>query len=64
MDACHLLLGHPWQYDRQAIHDGLKNTYSFKKDGVKIVSAPLKRSLLGKSGPKATLCPSQCSLRH
>ncbi|MED6224984.1 hypothetical protein PIB30_117159 [Stylosanthes scabra] len=21
MDACHLLLGRPWQYDRRAIHD-------------------------------------------
>lgn len=34
MDACHLLLGRPWQFDRQAIHDGAKNAYSFKKDGV------------------------------
>ena len=32
MDACHLLLGRPWQFDRQAIHDGGKNSYSFKKD--------------------------------
>ena len=37
MDACHLLLGRPWQYDRRAIHDGVKNTYSFIKDGKKIV---------------------------
>jgi hypothetical protein len=22
MDACHLLLGRPWQYDRNAHHDG------------------------------------------
>jgi hypothetical protein len=29
MDACHLLLGRPWQYDRGAHHDGRKNTYSF-----------------------------------
>jgi hypothetical protein len=29
MDACHLLLGRPWQYDRSAHHDGRKNTYSF-----------------------------------
>lgn len=34
MDACHILLGRPWQFDRQAIHDGAKNAYSFKKDGV------------------------------
>lgn len=22
MDACHLFLGRPWQYDRAAFHDG------------------------------------------
>ncbi|KAL1316101.1 hypothetical protein AAHE18_15G042500 [Arachis hypogaea] len=42
MDACHLLLGRPWQYDRRAVHDGFKNTYSFFKDGVKIVLTPLR----------------------
>ena len=34
MDACHLLLGRPWQFDRKARHDGEKNSYSFQKDGV------------------------------
>ncbi|XP_021298790.1 uncharacterized protein LOC110427566 [Herrania umbratica] len=42
MDAYHLLLGHPWQYDRRAHHDGYKNTYSFIKYGVKIMLTPLK----------------------
>ncbi|XP_022023527.1 uncharacterized protein LOC110923773 [Helianthus annuus] len=41
MDACHLLLGRPWQYDRRTKHDGFRNTYSFRKDGVNIVLAPL-----------------------
>ena len=41
MDACHVLLGRPWQYDRQTKHDGFKNTYSFRKDGVNITLAPL-----------------------
>ncbi|GJX68982.1 hypothetical protein Tco_0304709 [Tanacetum coccineum] len=41
MDACHLLLGRPWQYDRRTKHDGFRNTYSFKKDGIHIVLAPL-----------------------
>ncbi|XP_075658763.1 uncharacterized protein LOC142628579 [Castanea sativa] len=41
MDACHLLLGRPWQLDRKAIHNGFKNTYSFEIDGVKITLAPL-----------------------
>ena len=29
MDACHLLLGRPWQYDRKVMHDGGKNTCTF-----------------------------------
>nr|GEY20730.1 RNA-directed DNA polymerase [Tanacetum cinerariifolium] len=41
MDACHLLLERPLQYDRRTKHDGFRNTYSFKKDGIHIVLAPL-----------------------
>ena len=33
MDACHLLLGRPWKFDRKVIYDGEENTISFKKDG-------------------------------
>nr|GEW73438.1 hypothetical protein [Tanacetum cinerariifolium] len=36
MDATHILLGRPWQFDRKTKHDGFQNTYSFKKDGVNI----------------------------
>jgi hypothetical protein len=36
MDACHLLLGRPWQYDWSAHHNGRKNTYSFMISNVKI----------------------------
>ena len=43
MDACHLLLGRPWQYDRNVSHDGLKNMYSFVKDNVLIVLTALKQ---------------------
>jgi hypothetical protein len=42
MDACHILLGRPWQLDRRAFHDGFKNTYSFEKDGTKITLALLR----------------------
>ena len=34
MDACHFLLGRPWQFDHQDIHDGGKNSYTFKKDNL------------------------------
>ncbi|GJS78813.1 gag-pol polyprotein [Tanacetum coccineum] len=40
MDACHMLLGRPWQFDRKTMHDGYKNTYSFKKDGETIILGP------------------------
>ena len=43
MDACHLLLGRLWQYDRDVDHIGRTNTYSFVYDGVKIVLLPSKQ---------------------
>ena len=42
MDACHFLLGRHWQFDRKVIHDGGKNTYTFWKDGTKVILLPLK----------------------
>jgi hypothetical protein len=33
MDVCHLLLGRPWQYDKNMVHDGRKNTYTLEKNG-------------------------------
>ena len=45
MDACHLLLGRPWQYDRSVSYNGRKNTYVFNKDGHKIVLDPMKPML-------------------
>ena len=51
MDVCHLLLGRPWQYDRQIIYDGFKNTYTIRKDGKKIVLAPLKPTIAPASKP-------------
>jgi hypothetical protein len=33
MDVCHLFLGRSWQYDRNVIHDGRKNTYTLEKNG-------------------------------
>ncbi|KAF8086976.1 hypothetical protein N665_0606s0003 [Sinapis alba] len=40
VDICHLLLGRPWEFDRQIIHDGAKNTYSFSWEAHKIVLVP------------------------
>ena len=33
MDVCHIFLGRPWKFDRNVIHDGRKNTYTFEKNG-------------------------------
>ncbi|XP_076900242.1 uncharacterized protein LOC143554355 [Bidens hawaiensis] len=42
MDACHLLLGRPWEYDRSIEHDRRSNSYSFMFGGVKITLVPSK----------------------
>ncbi|KAK2973785.1 hypothetical protein RJ640_008190 [Escallonia rubra] len=50
MDACHILLGRPWQYDRKTMHDGVQNTF-FVKDGErkkKLVLKPMKDDIARK----------------
>ena len=42
MDACHVLLGRPWLFDRSVIHDGRMNTYTFTKDHKKITLTPIQ----------------------
>ena len=37
MQANHLLLGHSWQFDRRAIHDGFRNRYIIVKDGKTVI---------------------------
>jgi hypothetical protein len=44
MEASHLLLGRPWQFDRKTSHDGFLNKYSFVYHGKKIILAPLSPS--------------------
>lgn len=41
MDACHLLLGRPWQFDREVVHNGRQNTYSLVTNQRKITLTPL-----------------------
>jgi len=36
-----MLLVRPWQYDRKAIHDGVKNRYTIVKDSKTITLLPL-----------------------
>ena len=44
MHASHILLGRPWQYDRNARHDGSSNRYTFVKDGRNVTLVPLTPS--------------------
>jgi hypothetical protein len=46
MDAYHLLLGRPWQFDRWVIHNGQNNTYNFLHKGIKITLLSLLRHKL------------------
>ncbi|GKE40738.1 hypothetical protein Tco_1464143, partial [Tanacetum coccineum] len=41
MEACHVLLGRPWQHDVDATHQGKSNMYLFKWSGETIVMLPL-----------------------
>ena len=62
MDACHILLGRPWLYDRRVMHNGYLNTYSFTKDGKKITLAPLAPSKLHENPPQNKPKHSECLL--
>jgi hypothetical protein len=33
MDVCHILLGRPWNFNKNFIHDGRRNTYTLEKNG-------------------------------
>ena len=41
MQACSLLLGRPWQFDKESVHHGKTNQYSFMHDGKKIGLKPM-----------------------
>ncbi|XP_074267334.1 uncharacterized protein LOC141590662 [Silene latifolia] len=41
MDACHVLLGRPWMFDRDVVHRGRINEYELRDKGNKIVLKPM-----------------------
>ncbi|XP_074278633.1 uncharacterized protein LOC141602227 [Silene latifolia] len=41
MNACHILLGRPWQFDRKVEHDGRANVYSVMKGNVRYNLKPM-----------------------
>ncbi|XP_039138745.1 uncharacterized protein LOC120276074 [Dioscorea cayenensis subsp. rotundata] len=60
MEACHILLGRPWQFDLDAVHKGKENVYTFSKDGQKFTRCPFPSGNRPKSakekGKKIMLC--------
>jgi hypothetical protein len=42
LEVCGVLLGRPWQYDRNAMHVGRANTYSFMHDGKHRTLKPMR----------------------
>ncbi|XP_074317647.1 uncharacterized protein LOC141653705 [Silene latifolia] len=54
MDACHLLLGRPWEFDRNTTHQGKENVYSFKHEGKKVTLTPLPPNQRNYGSPNIT----------
>jgi hypothetical protein len=44
MDASHVLLGRPWQFDVDATHKGRDNVFIFEWGSRKIALAPVDQS--------------------
>jgi len=44
MDFCHVLLGRPWKFDRNVIHDGRRNTYTLEKNGSTCMLLPIEEN--------------------
>ncbi|XP_068483847.1 uncharacterized protein [Phaseolus vulgaris] len=44
MEACHILLGRPWQFDKKTSHNGLTNEISFIHKHKRFVLSPLPHS--------------------
>ena len=62
MDASHVLLGRPWQYDVDTTHKGRENCYSFtwNWNKLKIIRLPAS-SIASEVGEKSMLAIAQNS---
>lgn len=59
MDACHLSLGKPWQYNRNVVHDKQHNMYTLSIKGKHIALAHRREMVAIKSKGKNILFLSQ-----
>ena len=70
MDACHILLGRPWQFDRDVVHKGRANEYELNYKGKRIVLKPMAsneiRSMVTKQGKRSsfTLFATENDVKH
>lgn len=58
MDAYHILLGRPWQLDKDMMHRGRSNKYDLRNNGKKIVLSPMSSSAVRSMGRKQTKKPN------
>jgi hypothetical protein len=52
MDACNVLLGKPWMFDRKVFHDGRENSYEFVKDGQRYKLVPMSENNMDSNNNK------------
>ena len=62
MDACHILLGRPWQFDRDVSHKGRSNEYELKDKGKRIVLKPMSAQAVRAMSTKAKKKPNHTML--
>ena len=64
MDACHILLGRPWEFDTHALHEGRTNVYKLQKDGKKFSLGPLPPKVVHKAEERGKKSPSILFMAH
>ncbi|XP_074298779.1 uncharacterized protein LOC141629715 [Silene latifolia] len=62
MDACHLLLGRPWEFDRDLVQHGKENTYSFKFASKRVILSPLTPTIKLTTPPSMVEPPKEILL--
>lgn len=45
MDASHIILGRPWQFDNHAVYDGREHTYTIRQDHKKVLLTPIQNNV-------------------
>jgi hypothetical protein len=64
MQACHILLGRPWEFDKDSMHHGRLNQYSFLHHDKKIVLHPMSPEAITHDDTILLLWTVQSMRRH